>query len=100
MIFSLHCYPMYIIRKERCPGTRGLRSRDLETVKVLGPKVVGINKLTNWKRPGKLEILVKSKFYKKRGATFLMTSHISSVMVFLTTSLHKNCQNDVKLLET
>ena len=29
-----------------------------------------------------------------------MTSHISSVMGFLTTSLHKNCQNDVKLLET
>ena len=43
---------------------------------------------------------LKSKFYKKRGATFLMTSHISSVMGFLTTSLHKNCQNDVKLLET
>ena len=59
MIFSLHCYPMYIIRKERCPGTRGLRSRDLETVKVLGPKVLGINKSTNWKRPRKLEILVK-----------------------------------------
>ena len=29
-----------------------------------------------------------------------MTSHISSVMGFLTTSLHKNCQNDVNLLET
>ena len=29
-----------------------------------------------------------------------MTSHTSSVMGFLTTSLHKNCQNDVKLLET
>ena len=29
-----------------------------------------------------------------------MTSHISSAMGFLTTSLHKNCQNDVKLLET
>ena len=29
-----------------------------------------------------------------------MTTHISSVMGFLTTSLHKNCQNDVKLLET
>ena len=29
-----------------------------------------------------------------------MTSNNSSVMGFLTTSLHKNCQNDVKLLET
>ena len=29
-----------------------------------------------------------------------MTSHISSVMGFLTTSLHKNCHNNVKLLET